>query len=191
MDLKTEKDIIRKARSDPREFGKIFDIYYPEIFGYILRRTMNVEHVHDLASEVFYKAFKKLWQFNWRGISISSWLYKIASNQVNAYFRKNVIKLDSYEELSVCRHPDKSIRSSLASEVLDAEQILLKHQEFIELQNKISSLPLKYQDVLTLKYFEEKSIREISEILDKKEGTVKSLISRGIDKLRSAYDKEP
>jgi RNA polymerase sigma-70 factor (ECF subfamily) len=45
-----------------------------------------------------------------------------------------------------------------------------------------------YQAVISLRYFEKKSIKEICEILGKKEGTVKSLISRGIGKLRSLYE---
>jgi RNA polymerase sigma-70 factor (ECF subfamily) len=190
MDITEEKNIIKKARNNPGEFGQIFDAYYPKIFGYILRRTLNVEHSRDLASEVFYKALKNLWQFRWRGISISSWLFKIATNQVNAYFRKSVIRLESYDELKKYEFTDIKTGIILESELLNAEQTLQKHQEFINLQSKISSLPPKYQDVLTLRYFEEKSIKEISEILNKKEGTVKSLISRGLNKLRIAYEKD-
>ena len=48
-------------------------------------------------------------------------------------------------------------------------------------------MPVKYQEVIALKYFEEKSIKEISEILGKKEGTIKSLISRGLQKLRDSF----
>ena len=43
----------------------------------------------------------------------------------------------------------------------------------------------KYQEVLALRYFEQKPVTEICEILSKKEGTVKSLISRGLDKIRT------
>jgi RNA polymerase sigma-70 factor (ECF subfamily) len=45
-------------------------------------------------------------------------------------------------------------------------------------------LPAKYQDVIALRYFEGKSIREIAEILGKREGTIKSLLSRGLEKIR-------
>ena len=46
-------------------------------------------------------------------------------------------------------------------------------------------LPIKYQDVIMLRYFERKSVKEIAEILNKKEGTVKSLLSRGIRRLKN------
>ena len=55
--------------------------------------------------------------------------------------------------------------------------------EFKRINDLIKKLDIKYQDVISLKYFEHKSIKEIALILNKKEGTVKSLLSRGIDKL--------
>ncbi|MBS3950794.1 MAG: RNA polymerase sigma factor, partial [Peptococcaceae bacterium] len=48
-------------------------------------------------------------------------------------------------------------------------------------------LPIKYQEVLSLRYFGEKSLKEICEILGKSEGTVKSLLHRGIEKLKKDH----
>ena len=50
----------------------------------------------DIASQVFLKALKKLWQFQWRSIPFSAWLYRIANNEI-AYFRtqhKPAVSLD-------------------------------------------------------------------------------------------------
>lgn len=58
------------------------------------------------------------------------------------------------------------------------------HGEFLKVQKYLAQLDIRYQEVLSLRYFEKKSIIEIAEILGKKEGTVKSLLSRGIEKLR-------
>ena len=60
---------------------------------------------------------------------------------------------------------------------------LKEYHDFLLIHSKLKHLSLKYQEVISLKYFEEKSIKEICEILNKKEGTVKSLLSRGIEKL--------
>jgi len=51
-------------------------------------------------------------------------------------------------------------------------------------QEGLKSLPVRYQQILALRYFEGKPTKEIAEILDKKEGTIKSLLSRGVEKLR-------
>jgi RNA polymerase sigma-70 factor (ECF subfamily) len=49
---------------------------------------------------------------------------------------------------------------------------------------ELKTLPIKYQEVISFKYFEGKENKEIAEILLIKEGTLKSLISRGLEKLR-------
>ena len=75
MDLDAEKDLIRQAQKDPGAFAELYDHYYPKIFGYVLRRTVHLEAAQDITAETFFKALRKLWQFRWRNISFSSWLY--------------------------------------------------------------------------------------------------------------------
>ena len=89
MNLEQEKRLIKQARNDPDAFGQIFDMYYQKIFNYVLKRVSNVELARDITSETFYKAYKNLWQFKWKNLSISSWFYRIATNESNYYLRKN------------------------------------------------------------------------------------------------------
>jgi len=180
MDLNEEKELIKQAQKDPEVFAKLYDEYYPKIFGYILKRVANFEIVQDIASETFFKALKKLWQFRWRNISFSAWLYRIANNEIANYFRRN-----KYKPVSLDKVPEPIAVHNPEAEILEAEQELKKYQDFLKIQEKISKLPIKYQEVITLRFFEKKKIKEICEILGKKEGTVKSLLHRGIEKLRS------
>ena len=180
MDLNEEKELIKQAQKDPEVFAKLYDEYYPKIFGYILKRVANFEIVQDIASETFFKALKKLWQFRWRNISFSAWLYRIANNEIANYFRKN-----KYKPVSLDKVPEPIAFHNPKVEILEAEQELKKYQDFLKIQEKISRLPIKYQEVITLRFFEKKKIKEICEILGKKEGMVKSLLHRGIEKLRS------
>jgi RNA polymerase sigma-70 factor, ECF subfamily len=64
------------------------------------------------------------------------------------------------------------------------ENELKAHQDFILVQQALKLVDLRYQEVIALRYFESKDIREIGEILGKPEGTIKSLLSRGLEKLR-------
>jgi len=186
MDLSEEKELVRQAQKAPDAFAKLYDQYYPKIFGYILRRTANLEAAQDLTSETFLNALRKLWQFQWRNISFSSWLYKIAANEINQYFRKAEYKKSiSLEELQEQGFEPVSPNDP-ESELIEAQEKLRQHQDFLEIQGKIVRLPAKYQEVIALKFFEQKQIKEISEILGKKEGTVKSLLHRAVEKLREA-----
>jgi len=168
MDLSEEKELVRQAQKAPDAFAKLYDRYYPKIFGYILRRTANLEAAQDITSETFFKALRKLWQFQWRNISFSSWLYKIAANEINQYFRKAEYKKSlSLEELQEQGFEPTS-PDDPESELIEAQEQLKQHQDFLEIQVKIVRLPAKYQEVIALRFFEQKQIKEISEILGKK-----------------------
>jgi RNA polymerase sigma-70 factor (ECF subfamily) len=184
MDLIEEKELVRQAQNVPDAFAQLYDHYYPKIFGYTLRRTANLEAAQDITSETFFKALRKLWQFQWRSISFSAWLYRIAINEINQYFRKaNYRRSVSLEELQ--EHGFEPISTDdIESELIEAQEQLKRHQDFLEVQEKIVKLPSKYQEVVTLRFFEQKQIKEIAEILGKKEGTIKSLLHRAVEQLR-------
>ena len=77
---------------------------------------------------------------------------------------------------------------SAEEELLEAEVELKRHEQYLALHDNIYKLDIKYQEVITLRFFENKQINEISEILGKKEGTIKSLLHRGLKKLRKLIE---
>ncbi len=183
MELRKERELIKEAKKNPEIFGELYEQYYSKIFGYTLKRVANLEITQDITSETFFKALKKLWQFRWQNIPFSAWLYRIANNEIANYFRKN-----KYKPVSLEKIPEPIAISNPSNEILEAEQELKRHQDFLMLQEKISKLPIKYQEVITLRFFEKKKIKEIAEILGKKEGTIKSLLHRGLKKLRGLME---
>ncbi len=183
MGNESEKDLIRRAQKDPEAFGELYEQNYVRIFGYILRRIANIELAQDITSETFCKAFDKLGQFRWRNVPFSAWLYRIAGNEVANHYRQNghhPIPLDEIREPTTIIDPP--------AEMIEAQDELSQHQDFLHLQGKIARLPIKYQEVMALRYFEEKKVSEIADILGKREGTVKSLLSRALEKLRNSMD---
>ena len=177
-----EKALVEKAKRDPQAFGLLFEKYYDRIYLYILHRTADKDLSEDLTSETFFKALDKLWTFRWMSLPFSAWLYRIATNEVNGYYRKNKkIRRESLNNVEDEKSPE-SVNS------FDKEES--SEKVFVQLHKAISSLKPKYQEVVVLRYFEEKSIKEISVILDKAEGTVKSLIHRALTKLENLIDKE-
>ena len=185
MDLSEEKELVERARRDPDAFGKLYDQYYSQIFGYALKRVANVEIAEDITSEVFFKALKNLGKFRWRKISFSFWLYRIATNQITDYFRKNKRRMFSLEEIS---DPVSVSNPLIETEVLQAEEELKRYEDFLILHESIAKLPVKYQEAITLRYFESKPIKEVAEILGRREGTIKSWLHRGLEKLRKLME---
>jgi RNA polymerase sigma-70 factor (ECF subfamily) len=184
MDPELERSLIERAKKDPEAFGILFEHHYPKMFTYVFRRVEDWNLSKDITSEVFFKAFKGLWRYRWQGIPFSSWLYRIATNELRMCLRKRrhpVVSLDALMEEAGFEPVDPQ---TVEAERLEAERKLQQHADFLTLHAKIRQLPTKYQDVIALRYFERKTVKEVAEILDLKEGTIKSLLSRGIKKLQ-------
>lgn len=178
--LEAEKDLVRRAQHSSEAFAGLYEIYYPRIYGYALRRTANVQLSLDITSVTFLKALKEIKKFRWREVPFGAWLYRIASNEINDHYRRcRGKRIDSIEEIA-----ELADTVDYADEVNHAEEELSRQQEFLRLREKIAELPEMYQEVIALKFFEKKRIREMVKILGKKEGTIKSLLHRGIERLR-------
>jgi len=181
MNVEQERELVERAKNDAEAFVELYDQYYSQIFGYVLKRTASIEVAEDVTSEVFFKALKNLKQFRWRGVPFSSWLYRIATNEIANYFTKSKPWQFSLEEVS---NSISFSGPSTETELIQAEAELRRHEEFLTLHENISKLQLKYQEVIVLRFFEDKQLKEIGEILGKREGTIKSLLHRGLEKLR-------
>lgn len=180
MDLDKEKELIAQTKHDAQVFGTLYEQYYSPIFGYILRRTANIEIAEDITSDVFFKALNHLNHFQWRDIPFSAWLYRIAAHEIANHHRKNNHSLPAIPEIAgLTLDQTQSIE-----ELNKAETELEKYEEYLLLHACILKLPEKYQEVITLRYFENKHLKEMGEILGMREGTVKSLVHRAIEKLR-------
>lgn len=185
MNLEQERALVERAKNDSEAFGVLYDKYYSQIFGYVLRRTASIDSAQDVTSEVFFKALKNIRQFHWRGVSFSSWLYRIAVNEIANSFRGNRRRQVLVEEAS---NSASFSNPSPEVEITRAEEELQKHGEFLALHENIAKLSLKYQEVITLRFFEKKQLKEIGVILQKSEGTIKSLLHRGLERLRKLME---
>ena len=181
MDLKQEEELVRKARNDPQAFSELYKEYHDRIFGYILKRTANIVITQDITSEVFLKALKNIKHFQWRGIPFSAWLYQIAGHEITDGHRENKRTQLLLEEL---KYSTSELKTSLETETIEAEEQFKKYGDFLSIHKYISNLPTKYQEVIVLRFFEKKQAKEIGIILGKKEGTIRSLLHRGLEKLR-------
>lgn len=173
--------LVQQARHDPLAFGELFDLHHDRIFNYLVRRTANIHLAKELTSNTFYKALKSLHQFK-GGVPLSAWLYRIATNEVNKHYRnRKTNELTSFENYAeIIEDPG----SQSDGRVLQVERQLAENKLFLEMHGAVASLKPKYQEVIALKYFENKKIREISEITGKSVGTVKSLLHRAYKQLR-------
>lgn len=170
--IPTDQELVTLAKSDPEVFGLLMERYEQPLLRYIKRLTgWRESEAEDILQESFIKAYRSLNSYD-IGLKFSSWLYRIAHNQAVDTLRKEhsrafggVFSLDDLAHL--LRDPS------------DLEAELLKRERFQEIEQAIYALPLKYREVLILRFLEEKEYDEIVDILKKPKGTIATLIRRG------------
>ena len=177
--LKAEEELVKRAQHSHEAFGELYELHYKRIFNYAVKRTANVQIALDITSVTFLKAFSQIKKYRWRDIPFAAWLYRIAGNEINDHFRREGRRPASFEQIA-----ELADTTDYMDEIHQAEEELSRHEEFLLLRQKLAELPPMYQEVIVLKFFEKKKIREMVKILGKKEGTIKSLIHRGLEKLK-------
>ena len=173
-EIQEEQKIITAAKKDIRKFGALYDRYYEGIFNFVYRRSDDEAVAADLVSQTFLKAMQGLKKYEFRGLPFSAWLYRIASNEVNKHYRKGKRQqVFSLEEGRVLELMESD------GEGADEEQLAMAVQ-------LLKALPTDMMEVLELRFFEEKSFKEIAYILDISESGAKMRTYRALEKLKSS-----
>jgi RNA polymerase sigma-70 factor, ECF subfamily len=165
--------LIKGAQSDPEAFKPLYEKYFKKIFLFIFHRVGDKELSADLSQQTFLKALKNLNKFQLRGLPFSAWLYRIAINETNDYFRK--VKRSRVVML------DDSIAETLFEEITGNDRL----EEFsLRLPAILQLLKPDDLQLIELRFFEQKSFREIGILLDITETHAKVKTYRAIDKMK-------
>ena len=175
--IEDEQHQIKEAQKDPRKFEPIYTRYYERIVQYIYHRVENKELAFEITAQVFYRALENLSRYKPMGVPFSAWLFRIASNELNQWFRKNksnrLISIDD-QGLHVLQQ-DMNESGILEQESHLAEALQELDEQDIELVN--------------MRFFERRSFKEICEILDLGESACKMRLYRILEKLKTAIQK--
>lgn len=175
------ESILKVKKGDQKAFEPIVSFYQNRIYYHCYRMTGSAEEAEDLAQEAFVRAYVNIRSFDDRR-RFSTWLYRIATNLTIDYLRKR--KPDYYLEQPVKGTEHLTLYSQLASEENlpdeEIERLELKEQ----IKGHILDLSDIYRSVIVLRYIDELSLKEISEVLDIPLGTVKTRLYRGREALR-------
>jgi RNA polymerase sigma-70 factor, ECF subfamily len=166
----TEDDrlLIEAAQADSARFVEIYERYVDRIYAFVSRRTKNRATAEDITSQVFEQALRAIESFEWRGVPVSAWLFRIASNALADHWRERA--RDAHELA-----PD--VPQSRELEDIDRR---------IALHRQVEQLPDLQRQVIEMRFVEEKSIREVAAALDRSEGAVKQLQLRALENLRKS-----
>jgi len=175
--LEEELRWIEAAKANPEDFRPLYEKYYKAIFTYLYQRMSSKDMAFDVTGQVFLKALTHLNKYEFRGVPFSSWLYRIAHNEMVQVFRKQkeqrVINADINDLRFICE-----------------ENKEVFFEEYIPaLKKLIGQLNEKELQLVEMRYFEKRPFKEIAEILNISEVNAKVKMYRIIEKLKVSIRK--
>lgn len=183
MDILSKKDetegvfselaIINLAKQDPLKFKPLYEKYYEQIFRFIYNRIEDKNLAYDITADVFYKSLSKLNTYKHQDMPFSSWLYRIARNELIDIFRKN-------KAIRVI-----SVSSVKLKDMIDDIELEYKEEYRQKLMKLIAELDDEDLQLIELRFFEDKPFKDIAEIISGTEAGVKMRLYRLLKNMKS------
>jgi len=180
-----------KKSKDKIWFEKIYYYFMPKMYNYFFFKTMDKQISEDLSIEVLFKVYNNLETIKLNSPSFKAWVYKTAHNQLIDYFRKtkkdseNNASIDwqDYQEANVFIEEDYILKHS----ALIKKELGFENQKLIE---AIGKLTLLQKNIIDLVFIMDFDYKTISDILEKKQSSIRGILFRAINTLRSELKDE-
>ena len=176
----TDKEILELYKAGEREkaFGEIVESYSERLYWHVRRFLCSHEDTDDLLQDIFVKIWSSLSTF--RGESqLYTWLYRIATNESLNFLQKQKIRAAlQFESMT-----------SIIEERIDEDTLLDGDQLQRDLMKAIQRLPSKQRTVFIMRWFDDLSYEDISEILGTSVGALKASYHFASEKIKAELEK--
>ncbi|HUW84407.1 MAG TPA: sigma-70 family RNA polymerase sigma factor [Phycisphaerae bacterium] len=171
--------LIEEAHTDQNAFAELYRRHYDGVFRHCVRRLFDRAIAEDVTSNVFLRIAQAFDRFQGDEKDFRNWLYKIATNEINAYQRSRTRRARLFRRAATERHSQRQ-QARMDDTGQEGAAILWR---------ALQSLRPRYQAIVALRYFENMEFADIAAILDSSASTVRSQLSRALAKLRQQCDE--
>ena len=179
-----EKEIILKAqKGDQFAFEQLIYNYDKAVLSIAMKFIRDSDDAMDIYQEVFIRVYRSLKKFEFRS-EFSTWLFKITTNVCLTYKsrKKEQVMVPLQEEFEEDNSGFNKVELVSKEKSPEEESLSNDLQNFIG--NAVGSLSERQRITFVLKHYEGYKIREIAEMLNCKEGTVKKYLFDAVKNLR-------
>jgi len=177
-----DSQLVADALANPDAYAAVVERYGDALTRYVSRITdADPADVDEIAQQALVKAYFNLAGYD-PAVKFSSWLYRIAHNAAVDAWRRRARR----DSVSLDGDDANRLAEVLAGEHDVAAQAADEDRRSA-VRKAVASLDPKYREVLVLRYLEERSYEEISDILKSPVGTVSTLVHRAKDSFRKAW----
>ncbi len=166
--------VSKVKQGDSDAFGLIYDQFVQRIFRYIRLKIQDRQVAEDILQDVFLKAYQGIYKLKTEDLNFSAWLYRIASNTINDYFRE---KYRKPETLEIDENFDIAGCVSLQKE-LEIKFDIENAKKAFELLSPL------HKQVLELRFIQEFSPEETAKILHKSNLAIRLIQFRALKKVQ-------
>lgn len=157
---------------------ELFYSYNKDVYRTCLYMLKNIQDAEDVCHDVFVTVFRQ----DWRNVThLKTWIMRIAMNHCLNIIRKNKVKNDKQDQLQQLHEYEALTRGSV-------DGMVMAKLSFAELEQQLRQLPDKLRSVITLRYVGDLSVAEISEILNIRQGTVRSRLHKALKLMRKKLE---
>nr|WP_153936815.1 sigma-70 family RNA polymerase sigma factor [Riemerella anatipestifer] len=149
--------LIEKAKNkDQKSQTRLINKFWVNVFSFVMKKVKNETEADEITVNVFSKVLSKIELYD-PNFQFKTWVLTIAQNTIIDYWRKK--SRDSETPIEYM----EEFRNTLAK---SPEELMISEEEDKEIVKAIETLEANYQEIINLRFFEEKSIKEISDILN-------------------------
>lgn len=181
--MEIEEAIERAKDNEQIAFNFLLHRYWPNVYGFQLKRTENENDAEDITIQTFAKAFDKIGTYDKR-YEFNTWLIAISKNLHIDMIRKRKSAVSSTID------QDDSDAYSVIDESPSAEDQIITEQNLAKLLRDIKKMKPHYQEVIQLRFFQEMSYKEIAETLSEPISNVKIKLLRAKKLLAEIITKD-
>lgn len=168
-------NLLADSQSAEKGFKMLMHKYQKPIYRHIMRMVQIHEDANDILQNTFIKVFKNIGKFEQKS-KLLTWIYTIATNETRTFLKNRTKKRTSHLET-------EHLKNQSTNHEIDGEEIMIK------LQGAMEQLPKKQKLVFSMRYFDEMSYAQMSDILGTSVGGLKASYHHAVKKIES-YIKE-
>ena len=187
MILDDDQVLIKKILEGQKSsFEELMKKYNKKIFGFIFRMVRDEEIAIELTQDFFIKIFNVLAKYNFE-YKFSTWAYRICYNLVIDYVRKNQTYIDSLDDDSVSQKQMLESDNYIGE---DGFEKLAKQEVRDYIWKVVDAIPVKYKELILLRYLQGLKYDEIANITELPVGTVKNRIFKAKEILKTEIEND-
>ena len=172
-----DRALVISAQKNSRAFAVIYDKYFERIYLFVFKRVQDQGAAGDICQDAMLKAMFNIKKYEDRGIPFSAWLYRIASNEVNLFFR-------AQKKMYTVEIQDRHVKEVMVE--VEVGQIE-KEEDQEKLLKVLSNLKPEHAEIIELRFFMQYSFKEIAEFYTISEANAKMRLYRILDKIKKTW----